>query len=58
VKEDDRYVVAHQGVAVPLAYVLRAIARIRCLSCGRGGLEHHDLDHMLVELLDHPDCLK
>ena len=47
--------VVDQGFAVPLADLLRAIARIRCLVCGRSGLEHYSLGHILVEPLDLPD---
>lgn len=57
-EEDDRCLVAHQGVAVLLADILRAIGRISCLMCGRSGLEHHDLDHILVDPFDPPASLK
>jgi hypothetical protein len=46
---DDYCVVALEGVILPLAQVLRAIGRISCMSCGRGGLDHRDLDHFLVD---------
>jgi hypothetical protein len=49
---DDYFVVAHEGIILPLAEALRAIGRISCVSCGRGGLEHHDLDHFLVDPLE------
>ena len=48
---------AHQGVAVLLADILRAIGRISCLMCGRSGLEHHNLDHILVDPFDPPASL-
>jgi hypothetical protein len=57
VKEEDRCVVVYQDFAVPLELVLRELARIKCLCCDRGGLEHYNLDHTLVDPHDHPDCL-
>jgi hypothetical protein len=57
VAEDELFLIADQGRLAPLAEVLSDLAQISCASCGRSGIEHHRLDHVLVDLFEPPNGL-